>query len=62
MFFRLGGGLDDAREIQSQDFFKSIDWVKLYSKEITPPYKPQLNSETDTSYFDQVKKKNFFFK
>lgn len=51
---RLGGGPDDAREIQSQDFFQSMDWEKLYRKEIEPPFKPQLASETDTSYFDQV--------
>uniref|UniRef100_A0A915CSZ5 non-specific serine/threonine protein kinase n=1 Tax=Ditylenchus dipsaci TaxID=166011 RepID=A0A915CSZ5_9BILA len=50
---RLGGGPDDAREIQCQDFFKSVDWEKLYRKEIEPPFRPQLASETDTSYFDQ---------
>jgi len=50
---RLGGGPDDAREIQAQDFFKPVDWEKLYRKEIEPPFRPQLSSDTDTSYFDQ---------
>lgn len=50
---RLGGGPDDWHEIQVQEFFKPIEWEKLYRKEIEPPFKPQLKSETDTSYFDQ---------
>uniref|UniRef100_A0A915NTB0 non-specific serine/threonine protein kinase n=1 Tax=Meloidogyne floridensis TaxID=298350 RepID=A0A915NTB0_9BILA len=49
---RLGGGPDDYREIQATAFFKPIDWEKLYRKEIEPPFKPQLSSESDTSYFD----------
>uniref|UniRef100_A0A158P881 non-specific serine/threonine protein kinase n=1 Tax=Angiostrongylus cantonensis TaxID=6313 RepID=A0A158P881_ANGCA len=51
---RLGGGPDDALEVCQQPFFKSIDWEKLYRKEIEPPYKPSVQSETDTSYFDKV--------
>ncbi|PAV60676.1 hypothetical protein WR25_14434 isoform B [Diploscapter pachys] len=50
---RLGGGPDDALEICQQDFFRPIDWEKLYNKEIEPPYKPIVQSETDTSYFDK---------
>jgi RAC serine/threonine-protein kinase len=49
---RLGGGPEDWREIQVAEFFKPIDWDKLYRKEIEPPFKPQLRSETDTTYFD----------
>jgi serine/threonine protein kinase len=52
---RLGGGPDDYREIQATAFFKPIDWEKLYHKEIEPPFKPQLSSESDTSYFDSVR-------
>jgi RAC serine/threonine-protein kinase len=51
---RLGGGPDDYREIQATAFFKPIEWEKLYRKEIEPPFKPQLSSESDTSYFDSV--------
>ncbi|CAJ0559477.1 unnamed protein product, partial [Mesorhabditis spiculigera] len=50
---RLGGGPDDALEITQHDFFAPIDWQKLYNKEIEPPFKPLVTSETDTSYFDK---------
>uniref|UniRef100_A0A7E4VPX7 non-specific serine/threonine protein kinase n=1 Tax=Panagrellus redivivus TaxID=6233 RepID=A0A7E4VPX7_PANRE len=55
---RLGGGPDDWREIQVHEFFRPINWDKLYRKEIPPPYKPDLKSETDTKYFDVEFTKN----
>lgn len=39
---RLGSGESDIEEIISHPFFRSIDWEKLFSKEITPPYQPQV--------------------
>lgn len=50
---RLGGGPEDALEITQHDFFAPIDWQKLYNKEIEPPFKPLVQSDTDTSYFDK---------
>ncbi|CAI2354434.1 unnamed protein product [Caenorhabditis sp. 36 PRJEB53466] len=49
---RLGGGPDDALEICRTEFFRPVDWEAMYRKEIEPPYKPNVQSETDTSYFD----------
>jgi len=49
---RLGGGRTDAREIMDHVFFSSIDWNLLVQKKITPPFKPQVMNETDTSNFD----------
>lgn len=49
---RLGGGPEDALEICRADFFRTVDWEATYRKEIEPPYKPNVQSETDTSYFD----------
>jgi len=49
---RLGGGRNDARDIMQHVFFASIDWDLLVQKKITPPFKPQVLNETDTSYFD----------
>ncbi|CAD6996390.1 RAC serine/threonine-protein kinase [Ceratitis capitata] len=49
---RLGGGQDDVKEIQAHPFFASINWTDLVNKRITPPFKPQVVSDTDTRYFD----------
>ncbi|XP_050069341.1 RAC serine/threonine-protein kinase [Anopheles maculipalpis] len=50
---RLGGGPDDAKEIMAHPFFASINWTDLEHKRITPPFKPQVTSDTDTRYFDR---------
>lgn len=49
---RLGGGPNDAKDIKEHAFFSSIDWSDLYHKKIQPPFKPQVESDTDTRYFD----------
>lgn len=35
-------------------FFADMDWKQLLKKQVTPPFKPQVESETDTSNFDPV--------
>lgn len=47
---RLGCGPDDHKEIQRHKFFTIIDWNNLLK--MTPPFKPQVTSDTDTRYFD----------
>lgn len=49
---RLGGGPTDAKEIMVHPFFTIINWTELVQKRITPPFKPQVSSDTDTCYFD----------
>ncbi|XP_011499207.1 PREDICTED: RAC serine/threonine-protein kinase [Ceratosolen solmsi marchali] len=49
---RLGGGPNDAKDIMDHAFFSSIDWSDLVQKKISPPFKPQVTSDTDTRYFD----------
>ncbi|XP_052749573.1 RAC serine/threonine-protein kinase [Galleria mellonella] len=49
---RLGAGPDDAVEIMHHPFFASINWADLVAKRVPPPFKPQVESETDTRYFD----------
>uniref|UniRef100_A0A8C8CMZ2 non-specific serine/threonine protein kinase n=1 Tax=Oncorhynchus tshawytscha TaxID=74940 RepID=A0A8C8CMZ2_ONCTS len=49
---RLGGGPDDAKEVMSHKFFTSINWQDVVDRKLTPPFKPQVTSETDTRYFD----------
>uniref|UniRef100_S4RTA2 non-specific serine/threonine protein kinase n=1 Tax=Petromyzon marinus TaxID=7757 RepID=S4RTA2_PETMA len=50
---RLGGGVDDAKEIMRHSFFAGIIWQDVYDRKMTPPFKPQVASETDTRYFDE---------
>jgi Protein kinase C terminal domain len=50
---RLGSGPTDAQEIMSHPFFANINWDDIYHKRIPPPFKPTIQSATDTSNFDQ---------
>eukprot|EP00914_Ancora_sagittata_P012479 GHVO01024002.1.p1 GENE.GHVO01024002.1~~GHVO01024002.1.p1 ORF type:complete len:482 (-),score=75.56 GHVO01024002.1:376-1821(-) len=50
---RLGGGELDAKEIMSHSFFMKIDWQLLIDRKVSPPFQPQVTSETDTRYFDE---------
>ena len=34
LFFRLGGGPDDAKEIMRHSFFTGIDWQDVYDKKV----------------------------
>merc|ERR1711971_71151 len=49
---RLGGGPEDAEAVKGHQFFASINWTDLEKRRVTPPWKPQVTSETDTRYFD----------
>jgi len=49
---RLGSA--NSSEVKKHPFFKDIDWEKLEKKEIEPPFKPKVKSETDTSQIDSV--------
>lgn len=51
---RLGGGQRDGREVMEHPFFASIDFDKLYNKELPVPFKPKITSDTDVSYFDPM--------
>uniref|UniRef100_A0A8C4PWH6 Ribosomal protein S6 kinase n=2 Tax=Eptatretus burgeri TaxID=7764 RepID=A0A8C4PWH6_EPTBU len=49
---RLGGGANDAQEVQAHPFFKHICWFELQERKLQPPFKPCLQSEDDASQFD----------
>ena len=48
---RLGSSDDDGwHEFREHPFFGNIDWERLEKKQMEPPYRPTIHSETDTSY------------
>lgn len=47
-----GSGPDGAEEIKRHVFYSTIDWNKLYRREIKPPFKPAVAQPDDTFYFD----------
>ncbi|XP_051061955.1 ribosomal protein S6 kinase alpha-2 isoform X2 [Phodopus roborovskii] len=49
---RLGAGIDGVEEIKRHPFFATVDWNKLYRKEIKPPFKPAVGRPEDTFHFD----------
>jgi len=48
---RLGGGANGINDIKNHAFFASIDWDKLMTKKITPPFQPTVVAD-DTFHFD----------
>ncbi|XP_065144320.2 ribosomal protein S6 kinase alpha-1 isoform X1 [Paramisgurnus dabryanus] len=49
---RLGSGSDGAEEIKRHAFFMTIDWNKLFRRELKPPFRPAVARPDDTFYFD----------
>jgi len=45
----LKNGVDD---IKTHKWFKDLNWEDLLEKKITPPFKPTVKGESDTSNFD----------
>lgn len=52
---RLGYGDDDAEEVKRHPFLQGVDWDSLLSEDAAV-FVPQLDSQTDTSYFDEDRK------
>lgn len=45
-------GVNGAGEIKAHPFFAQIDWKRLMNKKYAAPFKPAVESATDTSNFD----------
>jgi len=50
---RLGGSEEDVKDIQKHPFFENLDWNELTLKKMTPPWKPDVDSTTDTKYIPE---------
>ncbi|KAH7930287.1 kinase-like protein [Leucogyrophana mollusca] len=46
------GAQRDAAELKEHPFFSSIDWAALLLKQVTPPFKPVVESDESTANFD----------
>ncbi|PFH52697.1 hypothetical protein AMATHDRAFT_139750 [Amanita thiersii Skay4041] len=46
------GAQRDAEELKEHSFFKTIDWKALALKQVTPPFKPIVESDESTNNFD----------
>lgn len=47
-----GTGANGVEDIKSHPFFSTINWEKLYARQIMPPFKPVVNRVDDAFYFD----------
>jgi len=46
------GALRDAAELKEHPFFRDVDWDALARKQVTPPFKPSVESDESTNNFD----------
>lgn len=49
---RLGTGPEDAEEIKRHPFFRHLNWDLVFSRQLEPPFRPDIKDEEDASLFD----------
>ncbi|RKP38670.1 serine/threonine-protein kinase Sgk2, partial [Dimargaris cristalligena] len=49
---RLGSGVRGSYHVKAHRFFEGINWKRLYTKEITPPYNPDVAGIFDLKHID----------
>lgn len=49
---RIGCRNGGVEELKQHSWFRNINWVMLYNKEIEPPFVPQTSRASDVSYVD----------
>lgn len=43
--------LNSAKVVKAHRFFEQVDWIGLYKRKLTPPYVPNVYSDSDTHNF-----------
>lgn len=46
------GSTKDAAELKAHAFFREVNWTMLHARQLIPPFVPDLDRLTDTSFFD----------
>ena len=51
---RLGSGENGWENIKNHPYFNGVDWIGAKNKKLKPPFLPNIDSETDTKYFEKI--------
>jgi hypothetical protein len=46
----MGMGREGAADIQNHSWFTGLDWDKLFAKEVSPPWTPDVKNVMDFKY------------
>ncbi|XP_065193246.1 protein kinase C alpha type-like [Sycon ciliatum] len=50
---RLGCGPEGEQDIKNHPFYKTLDWGRLESRQLPPPFKPKVKSKNAANNFDK---------
>ncbi|KAG5892938.1 hypothetical protein JTB14_014993 [Gonioctena quinquepunctata] len=49
---RFGNLRNGTQDIKNHKWFRNLDWLAIYNRQVEPPFKPAIKSIADTSNFD----------